>query len=116
MTPALLALPVVALLGVLAGLRWRAARAWAETCARTPWRIAAVRDGGPLMLLMDDDVLRLWWEREGRRLPQFADLARAEALAADVRDPDEPRLRAWFNSVRVLDLRKFSPHDPTKGP
>ena len=84
MTPALLALPVVALLGVLAGLRWRAAgrraRAWAETCARTPWRIAAVRED-PRLLLLGDDLLRLWWEREGRRYEGNEDLVRAEMEA-----------------------------------
>ena len=28
--------------------------------------VAAVLDGGPLMLLVGDDALRLWWEGEGR--------------------------------------------------
>ena len=28
--------------------------------------VAAVLDGGPLMLLVGDDALRLWWEDEGR--------------------------------------------------
>lgn len=75
MSAVLYALPVVALLGVLAGLRWRAlrrrereARAWADTCARYPWRVAAAREH-PMLLVYPDDVLRLWWEREGRRYP-----------------------------------------------
>lgn len=81
---ALLALPVVALLGVLAGLRiarrrraQRAAREWAATCARWPWRVAAVLDGGPLMMHLGDDVLRLWWEGEGRA--KYPELAAMEA-------------------------------------
>lgn len=46
--------------------RRRAEREWAATCARYPWRVAAVLDGGLLLRLLGDDALRLWWEAEGR--------------------------------------------------
>lgn len=42
---------------------------------------------------------------------------RDEKVADPPRDPDEERLRAWYNDVRVLDLSKFSPApvaDPRK--
>lgn len=91
MSAVLYALPVVALLGVLAGLRWRAlrrrereARAWADTCARYPWRVAAAREH-PMLLVYPDDVLRLWWEREGRRYPSNADLVTAATTCAPAR-------------------------------
>ena len=55
-------------------LRWRrlrAERAWQETCARYPWRVAAVYDGGPLMLFLDDDLLRAWWHDAGEPRPRM---------------------------------------------
>jgi len=75
-----MACAAVLALAVLAAHRlraWRirrdAERAWADACARYPWRVAAVLDGGPLLLMFGDDVLRLWWEDEGRALyPEIA--------------------------------------------
>lgn len=70
---ALYLLAAVALVALAAWRRLRAAywrrraeREWAATCARVPWRVAAVLDGGPLVLALGDDALRLWWEDEGR--------------------------------------------------
>ena len=70
---ALSLLAAVALVALAAWRRLRAAywrrraeREWAATCARTPWRVAAVLDGGPLVLALGDDALRAWWEAEGR--------------------------------------------------
>lgn len=63
--------------------RRRAEREWAATCARTPWRVAAVLDGGPLVLLAGDDALRAWWVVEGR--------AKYPGLAAMERRTEERR-------------------------
>lgn len=53
-----------------------AERAWRETVRRCPWRVAAVLDGGPLVLLVGDAALRLWWEGEGRaKYPALARMA-----------------------------------------
>lgn len=50
-------------------------RAWRETVRRYPWRVAAAREH-PVLLALGDDVLRGWWEREGRLYPVNADLLR----------------------------------------
>lgn len=43
--------------------RLRAARVYAEACERYPWRIAAVRDMGPVLTaFVGDELLRAWWE------------------------------------------------------
>ena len=81
---ALSLLAAVALVALAAWRRLRAAywrrraeREWAATCARVPWRVAAVLDGGPLVLALGDDALRAWWEAEGRaKYPGIAAMER----------------------------------------
>lgn len=93
---AVTALLCLAALLCAAPCAWRRLRAWrsrraaaaaeaafAATCARVPWRVAAVLDGGPLVLLAGDDALRAWWVVEGR--------AKYPGLAAMERRTEERR-------------------------
>ena len=57
--------------------RRRAEREWAATCARYPWRVAAVLDDGLLLRLLGDEAQILWWVVEGRA--KYPELAAAES-------------------------------------